>query len=153
MTRYGAILVALASTLTSVLASAASSIVVTEGWSRPASGTAVVYATIANGDEHADRLIAASSAVCRRVEFHKSAASAIPMGSMNGMRMHGEMMSMQSLANIEIPAHGKRVLAPGGYHLMLVDLRHDLKAGQTVPLRLHFARGGWISVAVAVRGT
>lgn len=151
MRRCIAMTLALASTMTLQITSAASAIVVTAAWSRPATDTAVVYATIANNDARPDRLVAASSRVAGRVEFHESMATAMPMGSMNGIPMRGEMLSMKPLAAIGIPAHGKRVLAPGGYHLMLVDLRHDLKAGETVPLRLHFARGGWISVAVPVR--
>jgi copper(I)-binding protein len=131
--------------------SATTSLVVTDAWSRPATGTAVVYATIANNAARADRLTGGSSPDAGHIELHESSASAMPMGSMNGMPMKGEMMSMKSLGAIGIPAHGKRTLAPGGYHIMLVDLKRDFKAGQTVPLRLHFARAGWISLAVSVR--
>jgi copper(I)-binding protein len=150
MTRAIAMMLAYAS-VTLQIASAAPSIEVTGVWSRPAIGTAVVYATIVNHTGKPDRLTGGSSPDAGRVELHESTASAMPMGSMNGMPMNGQMMSMKSLDAIGIPAHGKRTLAPGGYHIMLVDLKHDLKAGQIVTLRLHFARAGWISLAVPVR--
>jgi copper(I)-binding protein len=73
------------------------------------------------------------------------------MGSMSGMSMgSGSMVSMKEVSSIPVPAHGTTSLAPGGYHLML-DLRHDLHAGETIPLRLHFARAGWIDTSAAVR--
>jgi copper(I)-binding protein len=59
---------------------------------------------------------------------------------------------MKSVSSIPVPAHGTTPLAPGGYHLML-DLRRDLKAGETYPLRLHFARAGWVSTTVHVSTT
>lgn len=153
MTRRVALILAVAGATTLQFASAASSIVVSGAWSRPATATAVVYARIANNDARPDRLIAASSRAAARVELHESMESAMTMGSMNGIPMHGEMVSMKPLAAIGIPAHGVRTLAPGSYHLMLVGLRRDLKPGDNVPLRLHFARAGWISLTVPVRGT
>ena len=53
------------------------------------------------------------------------------------------MTTMQPVSSITVPAGGKAVLAPGGFHIMLIGLRHDLKAGEAVPLRLHFAKAGW----------
>jgi hypothetical protein len=50
--------------------------------------------------------------------------------------MEGGVMRMRPVARIELPA-GKAVrLAPGGLHIMLVDLRQPLKPGDRVPLTL-----------------
>ncbi len=70
--------------------------------------------------------------------------------SMGNMTLGSSMMSMKSVPAIPIAAGGTTTLAPGGYHLML-DLRRDLKPGETIPLRLHFARAGWIATAAYVR--
>jgi copper(I)-binding protein len=128
---------------------------VSDLWSRPATGTAVVYATIHNASAEPDRLIGATSPVATHVGLHQSsetkmAPMAMPSGSMGGMPMDGSMMSMKTLNAIPIPAGGTTSLKPGGYHLML-DLRHDLRTGETVPLRLHFARAGWIAATATVR--
>jgi periplasmic copper chaperone A len=52
------------------------------------------------------------------------------------MAMQGDMMRMRAVAALELPA-GKAVeLKPGGYHVMLMDLKQQLKAGDSVPLTL-----------------
>ncbi|MEO7401754.1 MAG: copper chaperone PCu(A)C [Polaromonas sp.] len=59
------------------------------------------------------------------------------------MKMEGDVMKMRALPVLDLPA-GKAVeLKPGGYHLMLMDLKQPLSKGSTVPLTLHFkdARG------------
>ena len=52
------------------------------------------------------------------------------------MRMEGNTMRMRAVENLDLPA-GKTVeLKPGGYHVMLMDLKAPLKKGDTVPIRL-----------------
>jgi len=52
------------------------------------------------------------------------------------MAMEGDVMKMRAVPALELPA-GKAVeLKPGGYHLMLMDLKQPLKAGENVPLTL-----------------
>lgn len=52
------------------------------------------------------------------------------------MAMEGDVMKMRAVTALELPA-GKAVeLKPGGYHLMLMDLKQPLKAGENVPLTL-----------------
>ncbi len=70
------------------------------------------------------RLISVKSPVAGVVEVHE-------------MAMEKDVMKMRALANgLELPA-GKAVeLKPGGYHIMLMDLKKPLKAGETVPLTL-----------------
>jgi len=52
------------------------------------------------------------------------------------MSMEGSVMKMRAVPGLDLPA-GKTVeLKPGGYHVMLMDLKKELKAGDTVPLTL-----------------
>jgi len=52
------------------------------------------------------------------------------------MAMQGDMMRMRAVPALELPA-GKAVeLKPGGYHVMLMDLKQQLKTGDSVPLTL-----------------
>jgi hypothetical protein len=68
-------------------------------------------------------LVGASSPAAGRVEVHQ-------------MKMEGNTMKMRAVDKLELPA-GKLVkLAPGGYHLMLLDLKKKLPAGTVVPLTL-----------------
>jgi periplasmic copper chaperone A len=125
----------------------AAAIAVSDAWSRPAIGTGVVYLRITNSGAAADRLDAARTPAARSVEIHRSQAGS---ASMNGMVMNG-VMSMAPVPSLAVPARGSITLAPGGYHLMAIGLRRDLRAGTTFPLRLHFARAGWTNVKVRVR--
>ena len=43
---------------------------------------------------------------------------------------------MSEIASLALPAGKPVELKPGGYHLMLMDLKQPLKAGESVPLTL-----------------
>ena len=69
------------------------------------------------------RLVSGASPVAGVVEIHE-------------MVMEGDVMKMRALSNLELPA-GKTVeLKPGGYHVMLMELKQQVKDGTTVPLSL-----------------
>ena len=69
------------------------------------------------------KLVGAQSPVASVTEVHE-------------MAMEGNVMKMRAVSALELPA-GKAVeLKPGGYHVMLMDLKQALKAGETVPLTL-----------------
>lgn len=69
------------------------------------------------------RLVSATSPVAGVVEIHE-------------MKMEGDVMKMKAIPGLELPA-GKMVeLKPGGYHVMMMDLKKELKAGETVPVTL-----------------
>jgi len=70
------------------------------------------------------KLVAGSSPVAGIVEIHE-------------MAMEGNVMKMRALpAGLDLPA-GKAVdLKPGGYHVMLMDLKQQVKEGETVPVNL-----------------
>jgi len=68
-------------------------------------------------------LVGVASPVAAKTELHT-------------MTMDGGVMKMRPLDKLDLPA-GKTVsLKPGGYHVMLIDIRRELKAGERVPLTL-----------------
>jgi copper(I)-binding protein len=69
------------------------------------------------------KLVSASSPVAGVVEIHE-------------MAMDGNVMKMRAIPSLDLPA-GKAVeLKPGGWHVMLMDLKQPLKAGDTVSVSL-----------------
>lgn len=71
------------------------------------------------------RLVEARSPVAAVVEIHE-------------MAMQGDVMRMRAVPGLDLPAGKAVALKPGGYHVMLIDLKQALKAGDTVPLTLVF---------------
>jgi copper(I)-binding protein len=68
------------------------------------------------------------------------------------MKLEGDVMRMRALPVLALPAHQTVELKPGGYHLMLTDLKQPLAAGQSIPLKLTFedAQGQRSTLAVQV---
>jgi hypothetical protein len=85
------------------------------------------------------RLIGASSSVAGVTEVHE-------------MKLQGDVMTMRAVAGgLEIPA-GKTVeLKPGGYHIMLMDLKAPLAKDSTVPLTLVFKDAKGVESQVAIK--
>jgi periplasmic copper chaperone A len=52
------------------------------------------------------------------------------------MKREGDVMKMRGLDKLELPAGRTVALTPSGYHLMLQDLKQQLRPGTTVPLTL-----------------
>lgn len=154
ITRFLALTTIAAFVLLSAPADAASTITVSNVWSRPATGTGVVYATIHNSGGSADALVSASSPLAKAVELHQSAPVSSGMmkssGSMSGMGNMPAVM-MRPVRRIVIPAGGSATLKPGGYHIMLIGLHNDLKPGQTIPITLRFRNAGVVRVLSRVR--
>jgi copper(I)-binding protein len=74
-----------------------------------------------------------SAAEARLIEVRSSVAGVVEI---HEMAMQGDVMKMHAVPGVELP-QGKPVdLKPGGYHVMLMDLKQSLKAGDTVPLTL-----------------
>ena len=71
------------------------------------------------------RLVGVSSPVAGVAEVHE-------------MKMEGDVMTMRAVPVLELPA-GKTVqLLPGGYHVMLMDLKMPLAKDSSVPMTLRF---------------
>ena len=75
------------------------------------------------------RLVAASSPVAGVVEIHE-------------MNMEQGVMKMRPVAGLDLPAGRSVELKPGGYHVMLMDLKAPVATDQSVPLTLVFEGQG-----------
>jgi len=121
----------------------AGDLVVTQAWSRATPGGARIaggYLTIENKGAVADRLIGAAMDVAGKVEVHE-------------MAMNNGVMTMRALDKGLAIEPGKTVkFAPGGYHLMLMDLKSPLKQGDKVPVTLEFEKAGKVKLAFGVQG-
>jgi periplasmic copper chaperone A len=83
-------------------------------------------------------LIGASSPVAGVVEVHE-------------MKMEGDVMKMRAVPVLDLPA-GKMVeLKPGGYHVMLMDLKTALKKDNTVPMTLVFKDAKGVQSTLALK--
>jgi hypothetical protein len=96
------------------------------------------YMKITNNGTAPDRLVGGASDVSKRFEVHE-------------MTMQNGVMKMRPVTRIPIPAGGKVELKPGSFHIMLLDLKRDLKPGDTVPVTLGFEHGGELRIEAAVR--
>jgi copper(I)-binding protein len=72
------------------------------------------------------------------------------MGSSTTMGGSG-MMGMQEVAKVDLPAGGTVEFKPGGYHVMLNDLKKDLAAGDTIKVTLTFEKAGKVTGTATVK--
>ncbi|TSA36826.1 MAG: copper chaperone PCu(A)C [Verrucomicrobiaceae bacterium] len=99
----------------------------------PSSGATAAFMTIAN---HSDKLLTVtggSTPVAREVKPMVTTKSRV-----NGQ----EVMGMEFVTSFTVEAEKKRVLEPGGDHIMLMKLKEVPKAGAVVPLTLEIESGG-----------
>ncbi len=108
-------------------AALAQAVVVTNAWAR-----ATVQGQMASG-----AFMSLTSAGGARLKSVSSPVAGV--AQVHEMRMEGDVMKMQALdKGLELPA-GKTVeLKPGGYHVMLMDLKLPLKKDSSIPLTLVF---------------
>src|SRR6202048_720996 len=121
----------------------AGDLVIPQAGSRATPGGAKVaggYLTIENKGSTPDRLIGGSADVADKVQVHEMATN-------NGV------MTMRPLEKGLAIEPGKTVkLAPGGYHLMLLDLKSPLKQGDKLPVTLEFEKAGKVKLSLDVQG-
>src|ERR1700744_3906594 len=121
----------------------AGDLVISQAWSRATPGGAKIgggYLTIENKGTTPDRLIHCSGDIAGKVEVHE-------------MSMKNGVMTMRPLDNGLVIEPGKTVkLAPGGFHLMLFDLKSPLKQGDKGPVTLTFEKAGTVSLMLDIEG-
>jgi len=110
--------------LISLSASVYAEVKVSNAWVKPtAPGQPVAGAYMQLTSDTDVDVVSASSSVAAKTEIHE-------------MNMVGDVMKMRRIDELALKA-GKPVdLKPGGYHLMLIDLDHQIKAGEIVPIEL-----------------
>jgi len=115
--------------ISSTIASAADSVSIENAWVRPTSpGQDVGAAYMTFNSKQDVMLIRASSDATKSVEIHS-------------MSMQNGVMKMRMLDNLAIKAGKPYKLEPGGFHLMLFDLKRPLTAGEHVNFELTFRSG------------
>lgn len=65
-----------------------------------------------------------------------------PVVEVHEMAMDGGVMKMRQIPKLPLPAKQAVELKPGSYHIMLMDLKAPIKAGDKVPLTLTVEEGG-----------
>jgi len=70
-------------------------------------------------------LVQADSPAAQHVEIHE-------------MAMENDVMKMREIPRLGLPAGQVVDLKPGGYHIMLIDLKEQVQEGSHIPLTLTF---------------
>ena len=94
------------------------------------------YLTMTNQSDRPQKLVAAASPQAERIELHAHLIG--PDG----------MAQMRQVQNVEIPAKGTAVLAPGGLHLMVFGIKPPVKAGDMFPVTLTFNDNRTVSLSL-----
>ena len=117
----------------------AADVELSRAWARPTVGQqpAGVYVTIDNKGDGDDRLTAASTDHAAMAMVHQS-------------EMDNGVATMRMAGEINVPAHERIEMQPGGTHIMLEGLRAPLKAGDEFELVLRFRESGAKTVKVTV---
>lgn len=158
---------------TTTEAKAAAAVEVSDVWARPvedltAKDTSAIYMVITGGDED-DALVKASvpADVAGTVEIHETVAAddattttmmagdmestTTMMGGDMGDDMGGGMMTMQPVESVPVPAGATVELKPGGYHIMLLQVKKVLAVGDTIDVTLTFEKAGEVTTTAEVR--
>jgi copper(I)-binding protein len=119
----------------------AGDLVITQAWARATpkgAKTGGGYLTIENKGTSPDTLIGGSADIAGSVQVHE-------------MSMENGVMKMRPLEKGLTIEPAKTVkLAPGGYHLMMMDLKKPLKQGDKVAVTLEFEKAGKVMVSLDV---
>ena len=119
----------------------AQGITVDDAWIRsipPSATTTAAFMIIHNTDSDDAVLISADCDIAETVQIHT-------------MEQLGEIMKMKEVSELRIPANGQAVLAPKGYHIMLIGLVRPIQEGETIPLSLNFSGRATVAVDAVVK--
>lgn len=103
----------------------------------PGQTTSAAFMELVNGSDKPIAIVGASSDAAATAELHSHTQR-------NGM------LQMAPVRRLEIPARGRVQLAPGGYHLMLINLKRSLRAGDQVGITLFDEQGHFYKASVPV---
>lgn len=113
---------------------------VRDAWARTSTlgMNSAVYFVIQNHNAEADELIGARSDVAEAVEIHES-------------RVEGDVMTMSRVESVTLEPSTTVEFKPGGYHVMLIGLKQDLKAGDQIQISLQFKNSPDLNVTATVQ--
>ena len=127
--------------LLSIANAGAQGITVQDAWIRgipPSATTTAAFMTIHNAGSDDAILKSADCEVAENVQIHT-------------MEQVGEIMNMKEVSELPIPVNGQVVLAPKGYHIMLIGLIRAISEGETILLTLNFTNGATVAVDAVVK--
>ncbi len=104
----------------------------------PGIRVSAAYLTVRNGGDRDMRLVAAFCPSAGATELHNHIDDA-------------GVMRMRQVKEILVPAKGEVALKPGGYHVMLIDMKTPLKEGDKLAITLTFADGSSKTLEAPVR--
>jgi hypothetical protein len=109
-------------------------------WMRPTlqGENAAVYFQLHNHTETVDELIGASSNAAEIVELHES-------------KMVDDVMQMEMLSSVTLDPDTEVNFTPGGLHVMLINVKEEIKLGDHIGVILHFQTHEDIVLDVSVR--
>lgn len=120
---------------------AAASVTVHDQWVKAAdSGMSAAFAEITNDGDRDIVLVSATSAASSRMELHETVTDS-----------SGTKTMRPKEGGFTIPAGQTLTLAPGGDHLMFMDLKEPLRTGSNTSIELHFADGSTTAFTARVR--
>lgn len=113
---------------------------IADAWVRAATTTnlTAAYMTIKSSGA-ADTLVSVSSPIAGMVQLHE----VVTEGATSKMQ--------EKPGGFPVPANGMVELKPGGYHVMLMDLKQQPKEGETVQLTLKFEKAGEVTITAPVK--
>lgn len=112
-----------------------------DAWARPAKAgtTSAIYFVVENPSGQADAMLSVKCDAAMMAEMHMTKTDASGKSS---------MMKQES---VPVPANGQAKFEPGGLHIMLMNLKQDLTAGQKLSFTLTFEKAGEVQVEATVR--
>jgi copper(I)-binding protein len=131
---------AMLATLVFACSALQAAVIVHDGYVRapvPGQNMAAAFMVISNDGDKPVQLVAVKSDVAAQLELH-------------GHTQDNGIMRMRRIESLPVPAKGEVTLAPGGMHLMLVDLRKPLVEKQQVVFTLVFGDGTEVKAEMPV---
>jgi copper(I)-binding protein len=104
----------------------------------PKGTTSGAFFTIVNSSSAQDTLYKVEADFAESAQLHESVKG-------NGM------IGMKQVRFVSIPPKSSIKFEPGGYHVMLIGVKQDLKIGMKVTFKLVFKHGGKVVVNAVVR--
>ncbi|MEE9303992.1 MAG: copper chaperone PCu(A)C [Thiotrichaceae bacterium] len=104
----------------------------------PGQQVTALFVTLDNTSNQDHYLLKVESYISDAVELHEH-------------KHENGIMKMGQVKRIAIPKNGSVALAPGGYHVMLIGLKEDLKLGDKVIMKMIFEDGSTQDVLPEVK--
>jgi periplasmic copper chaperone A len=113
---------------------------VSDQWMRPGAkgmGTAL-YFVVENQSDVTDTLYKVTSDVSNMIQLHETFTK-------------DEMMGMREVGKYVIEPGSSVELKPGGYHIMVMKLKKDIKSGDKAEFVLHFKIAGEVKITAEAK--